>query len=212
MIVSTTELRWFFRGTVAAEMGRWIRHGDLWAQQPERTDVYLHLPGCRSAGVKLREGRFEVKVRTEPPAGIAYPGGVRGYREAWLKWSRDAGDVAPDEDFWRAEGERWIPVRKRRVLRGFSLDDVAADEAPREVPLDGEHPRRGCGVEIAGLVVGSGVAEERWWTLGLEGYDAAGDPSGALERVGAALFEQEPPPIRLELEDSQSYAAWLATR
>lgn len=212
MMLATTELRWFFRGEVPSRMAGWIRHGELWRRQPERVDQYLEVPGCAVAGVKLREGRLEVKVQTAAPTAMEYPGGVRGYRDAWVKWSRELGEAAPDRAFWSAAGERWIPVRKRRAERGFSLDGVAAGAIPREVSIDDTRPDRGCSVEITEVGVGAEEAAERWWTLGLEGFDLAGDPTGALQQVACSLFEQEPPPLPLRLDDSSSYATWLSNR
>jgi hypothetical protein len=207
-MLASAEVRWFFRGDPPVEVGEWFRSGDLWTQQPSRVDEYLMLPGCSTAGIKLREGRFEVKVQTEEPVATEYPGGVRGHRDGWVKWSRSVGDAERTRAFLRAGDEQWARVRKDRALRGFSLDQASHDEDPREIDAGGEPPGRGCGVEITEVRV-LAPAESTWWTLGLEGFDDAGDPTECLERVARFFFAGTLPPVALDLDSSLSYAAWL---
>jgi hypothetical protein len=210
-MLASAELRWFFPGQVPADVAKWFRCGELWARQPERTDEYLLLPGCETAGVKLREGRFEVKARTVAPHAVEVAPRVRGYRDAWVKWSRAVEDAALARSFLRAGDERWLGVRKQRVLRGFSLDGPQGAGAPREVSAGAVRPARGCGVEITEVTV-AGLDPPRWWTLGLEAFDASGasgDPGPCLDAVALAFFAAAPPPVELELDASRSYASWL---
>jgi len=216
VILSSAEVRWFFRGDPPAEVGEWFRYGDLWAQQPDRIDEYLLLPGCSTTGIKLREGRFEVKVQTEGPVATEYPGGVRGHRDGWVKWSASLGDAEGVRASLRAGDEQWVRVRKARALRGFSLDGASHDDDPREIDAGGERPGRGCGVEITEVRV-LAPAESAWWTLGLEGFDDGGDPTECLERVARFFFAGTLPSVALDLDSSLaldldaslSYAAWL---
>ncbi len=210
MTLATAEVRWFFPGEVPDDVWQWFRRGDLWATQPERIDAYLVLPGCSTTGIKVREGRFEVKTRTTAPVVAEYSPGVRGHSEGWLKWSRFFGDTESARAFFMSGGERWLSVRKARTMRGFSLDGITAAEDPFEVDMVGDRPIRGCGAEITQAEVGSGPGA-RWWTIGLEGYgDDADAPAECLERGARVLFAAEPP-LPLELSDSRSYAAWLET-
>jgi hypothetical protein len=209
-MLASAEVRWFFRGDPPVEMGEWFRDGELWTQQPDRIDEYLVLPGCSTTGIKLREGRLEVKVQTEGPVATEYPGGVRGHRDGWVKWSRSVGIAERVRAFLRAGDERWVRVRKDRALRGFSLDGASHDGDPREVDAGGERPRRGCGVEITEVRV-LAPAESTWWTLGLEGFDDGGGAAECLDRVARFFFAGEPPPCALDLESSRSYAAWLGS-
>ena len=222
MMITTTEVRWFFPGTVPAEVWEWFRRGDHCVQQPDRTDAYLVLPGCSTAGIKLREGRLETKMQTERPAAIDYPGGVSGYVDSWVKWSRSAGLSREARTFLSAEGEEWVDVGKRRAVRAFSLDGTGTgiegdplEGQPvgigiEEVDCRGARPEHGCGLELTELVVLE-PNESNWWTLGLEGFDEDGDPASCLDRVARHLFAGSPPPVDVGLDASCSYAAWLGS-
>ena len=210
MMIATTEVRWFFPGSPPAEMWEWFRRGNLSVQQPDRTDAYLAIPGCRTAGIKLREGRFEVKMRTEEPVPVDYPGAVSGYVDSWVKWSRYTGESRRADGFPIGEGEEWVEVRKRRTVRGFSLDGTGGEGDPREVDGRGARPEQGCGLELTEVGV-LGPRESTWWTLGLEGFDDEGDPAGCLDRVARYFFAASPPPVTVGLDASCSYAAWLAS-
>lgn len=207
-MLASAEVRWFFRGEPPAEVWEWFRSGDLWTQQPNRVDEYLVLPGCSAVGIKLREGRFEVKAQTEAPLATEYPGGVRGHRDGWVKWSRSAGDPERARAFLTAGDEQWVRVGKDRTLRGFSLDGVSPDGDPHEVDASSDRPARGCGVEITRVSVLAPV-ESAWWTLGLEGFDQGGEVAECLERVARFFFAGGAPPVALDLDSSLSYSAWL---
>ena len=58
----TIEVKWFFRGAVPSGIWEWIcLHGHDWEKQPPRIDNYLQITEGDSLGVKLREGRIEIK-------------------------------------------------------------------------------------------------------------------------------------------------------
>lgn len=209
VMLASAEVRWFFRGAPSAEDWRWFRDGELWFRQPPRVDEYLVLPDCTTTGIKLREGRFEVKALTDAPRIVEYPHGVRGHRDGWVKWSRalDTGSAAGP--FPPQDDERWVRVLKRRTLRGFSLDGIDADGDPREVSAEEQRPRRGCGVEITEVRI-FGNADSPWWTVGLEGFDDDGAVDDALERVARYFFSIAPPARDLDRDASRSYVEWLA--
>lgn len=209
MTLTTAEVRWFFRGAPPEDVRQWFRRGDLWAPQPTRVDEYLVLPGCTTAGMKLREGRFEVKAQTVAPVGAEYPGGVCGYRDGWVKWSRYIGNAAQVRSFLLAGDEEWVKVRKGRTLRGFSLDGVSDGGDPREVDANGERPPWGCCAEITELEV-LAPRPSSWWTLGLEGFGQGGEVMECLERGARFFFGAAPPPIPLDLDASRSYVRWFA--
>jgi len=207
--LTTAEVRWFFPGSPPEKVWRWFRRGDLWAPQPTRVDEYLVLPGCEMAGVKLREGRFEVKALTSLPVATEYPGGVRGYREVWVKFSTCASSSAEVRSFLVAPGDEWLRIAKRRTLRGLSLDDVVDEGDPREVDARGDRSRRGCCVEITELEV-LAPRSSSWWTLGLEGFGESGEVMECLDRGARFVFGAAATPIRLDLDSSLSYVRWLA--
>jgi len=201
MMLASSEVRWFFPGDPPDEMTAWFRAGVPPVSQARRVDRYLLMPGCNSVGIKLREGLFEVKARCGASEACAYPNGVRGRRDSWIKWSRTV-----DEQRLLAPGaeERWVAVAKRRSLRAFSL----STGDPREIDARDAPPARGCGIEITRVEL-IDADSSRWWTLGLEAFDEHGDPHECLERVATLLFGETPPPVALQIEGSSAYPGWL---
>lgn len=156
----------------------WRSRGPIgWA---ERTDVY-HVPGP-DMGIKLREGRFEVKGRTAEHGLRALAPGVSGRVESWVKWSYES-PISFDG----------VAVAKRRSLRM-----IAPDGSAREPMAPGA-----VGVELTTLEV-RGAA---WWTVGLEALDdGTGDPVERLLAAAATALAGTP---GLSAAQSAGYPAWL---
>ncbi len=215
----SAEIRWFFEGEVPTPMVDWFTRGHEVRDEPERVDEYLALPGCETTGVKLREGRLEVKARTAGPVAMALPGGYGGRREGWVKWSLapDQGGALPQAV--AASGDDWVLVSKRRRLRKLATGDRGVLEVD---PADAGLPA-GCQVELAALrVLGparrpavAGPPErpggEPWWSLSFESFGEIARLVDQLEPATAAVLGR-PPPVTLSLARSLSYPAWLARR
>ncbi len=213
MLIATTEVRWFFRGSPPPELIHWFRRGDLSVTQPARVDAYLLFPGCSTAAVKVRQGKLEVKARAARHGNVAYPGDVGGAVESWVKWSRpllatEGSHEVPGAGPASGSGEEWVNVGKQRMLRGFSLQGIGSTDTPVEVDAAGDRPASGACLEFTALEVPDGVTS--WWTLAFEGFGAAQHTETCLTRVATHFFAENPPPLPLRAEDSESYAAWLA--
>jgi hypothetical protein len=208
----SAEARWFFRGNASAGADAWITSGGLGTDQGQRTDAYIVLPGCYTAGVKFRAGNFEVKAATSVSRDFALGDSVAGRRETWVKWSRPSDDPAV-----MRENERWAFVNKRRVLRLFSLEPAAVEEAD----YGGPWLAAGCQVERTLIsVILRGAPDgppqdddwsdsEAWWTLGFEAFGQSNEIEGHLDRM-LEYFRADAPDIKLPREASMSYPAWLA--
>lgn len=202
------EIRWFFRGESPRDVKRWFEAGGLGRSEPERTDEYLLLPGCETASVKLRDGKFEIKACAQAPARVEYAHDICGLRDTWVKWSSSAGDVDRfREQFVRAEDD-WASVTKRRHLRLFSLESGT----PFEIAVGESWLSRGCQVELTNIEVRP-AGEERsraagWWSLSFESFGNTETLLESLDLVVPAFFV-EAPPVTLNLESSFSYPAWL---
>ena len=109
------EVRWFFPGPASAVAERWIAASEHSTQQAARTDRYLVLPGCGATGIKIREGHFEIKARTSPPEAMTWSESIAGFRDTWVKWSRDLNDVGKLGTEPR-DGEAWVDVSKQRQV------------------------------------------------------------------------------------------------
>jgi hypothetical protein len=142
-------------------------------------------------GVKVREGRLEVKRRTSVVGDERWAVPVAGVVETWSKrgFELDSGARPPD----------WIAVRKKRRLVTFR---VSAGRVVRAGRVGARS--HGVGVELTEVTV-RGV---RWWTLGLESF-GPGESARieALRKVAAHVFAAEPP--ALPLVASMGYPGWL---
>ena len=199
MIYSTVEVRWFELGSIPAGVADWFAEGAIEpAEQIARTDYYLQLPAEDALGIKLREGRLEIKKRQERYGAANFHDRAAGMVEGWQKWSFAlAGDLPLSDGTLSGS---WLAVRKARRLRKF-----AARVAGRvfEIQLD-ESASQGCYVELASLQ----VYQAEWWSVCLEAFGGQADLPGVLWAVGEQVFASHAAP-RLALERSMGYPAFL---
>jgi hypothetical protein len=191
LILPSAEVRWFVRGPVDPLVAAWFESSDPPPQQESpRVDHYLDRVD-ESLGIKLREGKIEVKRREAIIGDLAVGGRVLGVVERWRKWSftLDDRDVPRDS---------WIVVEKRRRLRKYAIRDGRAVAVPA-----GDRPAQGCNVELTELR----VADDSWWTLGLEAYGDESTLEDQLWLAARAVFGDDAPP--LTIDDSYAYPAWL---
>ena len=104
----THEVRWFWRGPIAAPTQAWFDRLGPAVEAETRTDRYLE-PTSDALGVKLREGFVETK-RREGRDGRLTLGSADAPVETWAKWSFPRADE-------RVPEERWVSVAKTRRQR-----------------------------------------------------------------------------------------------
>ncbi len=213
------EIRWFYPGGAPADLQRWIAVGDLGTREPWRIDEYLFLPGCDGTGVKLREGRFEIKARTSEPQPVACGKDVEGLRDGWVKWSRQAADSEALRRLVGDPRDDWMFVGKERRLRKFALEDGSI----REFAGIAEMPPQGFQVElstvraVAGKLVDRAAAAaaletaDAWWSLSLESFGSPDVNLANVETCARYLFA-EVTSVALERCASMPYPAWLRAR
>jgi len=211
------EIRWFLPGEPPAPLAEWIAEGNLGSVEAERIDEYLHLPGCESTGIKLREGRFEIKARTAGPDPVIFGESIAGQRDAWVKWSRLASDAAALHALVADPADDWIFVAKRRLLRKFAIDETGLREMDAAALLP---PPRGCQFELSFVRAATGKLDNRaaacralqsarpWWSLSLESFGAGTPRLDDVDSAAEFLFAQIDPG-RLERSASLAYPAWL---
>jgi hypothetical protein len=214
------EVRWFFEGSMPDDIGRWFGSGDDGHDEAARVDQYLLLPNCATTGVKVREGRLEVKSNMRAAEALGYADEISGYRDTWVKWSCKADDVEALMTMLGSTGDTWASVRKQRRLRKFSFDSGS----PVEVDAAGMRIERGCQAEITSLAVytspiGTPPTDDEWadaapwWSLSFEAF-APETPDidtaliGQLDTVARLVFENAPP-RPLPLSSSMAYPQWL---
>ncbi len=113
--LKTREVRWFLPNP-RPELARWFGRlsADAYSRET-REDQYLLLPRQVALGVKVREGRLELKYRIGTPGRAWVAPGVPGRLEEWEKFSlqTEAAGPCPLEGGVAA---RWLPVLKRRLV------------------------------------------------------------------------------------------------
>ena len=185
-------------------MAAWFADGSIGVSAPKRTDDYLLLPGCSTTSVKLREGRFEVKVITSEPVSVSWSAQVAGKRDTWVKWSRKISDPDALLELTGSDDATWLSVSKQRDLRLLSLDGAAPEEVePNTVRLT-----NGCQFELTRIVLGGRGREEPWWSCSFEAFGQAPSVVRNLES-GMEFVFRTPPPLPLHEDRSMSYPYWL---
>ena len=196
------EIRWIAAGSVTPALREWFARFPVGAET--REDAYLLQPHLRGLAVKLRDGSaVDLKALLGTPQPVDLPNGGRGTLEFWRKWSF-SGDSYGAQANSDAPGAGWTVVHKKRFSTWFPL---ASDDA--EKPGDDEAAETGCAVELAEIAIGTA----QYVSVGLEARGAAGLLRAALEHAAGLVFAVAPPPgsgFSFSLENSQSYAQWLA--
>ncbi len=191
------EMRWILRGQLDTAMAN--RFAGVLPEMEAREDVYLLDPDLGSLSVKIRAGAaLEVKAFRGSPGVLEIPGRARGQLQYWQKWSFPFSPLSWDGGDFGA----WIRVRKQRRISRWSLTDGRITAPARNVA---DAPR--CAVELTEIRTHG----QDWWSLGLEAIGPADLLGTRLEATAALMFTQSlPGGVELRLENSTSYAEWLA--
>lgn len=183
MLIST-ELRWFYPGKLPEDIFAWFNSGNLGQTPEQREDIYLFVaPDCDYMGVKLRQGRLEVKWRKAELGTISFGDLVEGRLEKWGKWLCEdwtGESFQPQSVVTKSE---WLRVKKVRQQR----------------------TQRDCSVEITQLTING----DCWWSLAFEAVGKEQDEISNLQAVGSNIFQtyaHRP----LQVQDSYAYPCWLA--
>jgi hypothetical protein len=197
----TVEVRWFCRGTIPVGVRAWFQRGEGEPEAaPSRVDHYLRLTDGGGLGIKVREGRLELKQRQGQQGVLRLHQHVTGRAEHWRKWSFALAGSGSALDRMLVPPQAWIGVAKARLLRRYL---VTGED--RIVPTStGEYPERACDWELTQVRV-RGLA---WWTVGFEAFGQESTLPETLRLVaGQVLAAREPP--RLQILDSFGYPEWL---
>jgi hypothetical protein len=200
-MLPTAEVRWFGEGPVPPELRGWFqRRGPGVVAQPRRVDFYLHLPDTDSLGVKLREGRIELKQRQRQFGVVPFPGRAAGLVEHWRKWSFGLAAAEAALVSAVASSTAWIGVSKERGLHRYQVT-----EGGEVVAASGTgFPGRGCDLELTRIRVGA----REWWSLGLEVFGEESTLHARLLLVAGRVLAAGPS-LGLDERDSFGYPAWL---
>lgn len=192
----TAEVRWFVEGRIPGDFLAWFaKDFPLLETQPPRVDIYLPILTDDGMGIKLREGRIEIKQRYGRLGPMTLTHGVVGIPELWRKWA--FGPVAPGENGL----EGWVAVQKTRLVRNYAVG--AEGERPVAIPHT-RSPERGCSVELTEALANGQV----WWTIGFEATGSEAELAVTLESVvEQTLIGCDR--LWLALDRSYGYPHWL---
>lgn len=200
-MLSTLEVRWFYEGSIPQPVLNWFReHAAQLETQPPRVDYYLRLDNGDSQGIKLREGRIEVKERQRQFGIVQFHDRVAGKVEAWHKISRELGEISDELARLASPKTTWIGVGKERKVLRFRNIDLGKIEP---TPLS-ERPERGCNLELTAVQ----IYGREWWTMGFEAFgDEINLEQDLSATINATLAIGIPP--SLDAEHSFGYPRWL---
>ncbi len=86
-MLRSAEVRWFILGALPSEVLSWFKGAQALDSEGVQVHEYLLFPDCQSVGVKLREGRFEIKAILAASQPVSVKPGIQGRTEEWVKWS-----------------------------------------------------------------------------------------------------------------------------
>jgi hypothetical protein len=200
-VFATVEVRWFRPGAVPADVLSWYlsRTGQS-GEQESRTDFYFRSRDGEGLGVKLREGRIEIKQRQRRWGVVPFGGDVAGQVEGWMKWSFELARAEEVLANIASGAEHWVSVSKERKQRAFAL---TPDRKVTHVS-EGKTPQTACVVELASVR----VAGTEWWSLAFEAYGETADMDQYLIAVAEHTFASGVTP-RLNAEESFGYPKLL---
>ena len=194
--LQTLETRWFYPGGIPSEFELWFGSLDRVEIFPPRIDLYLYGVG-EDLGIKLREGRLEIKQRTAEHGQTLFSPGVSGLLEEWIKWSMAVEGSAFDE---LSEQESWLAVRKTRQQVSFSLLDHG-----ELVPIDSrEFPPNGGSFELTKVF----VLDQLWWTVGVEVFGKPDKMKEAFNKILRFVLDRGLG-WHFDLDYSTAYPGWM---
>ena len=199
----TVEVRWFSQGKIPNQIRNWFRSGDFIPEDQElRTDYYLRIAEGDFLGVKLREGRVEVKQRYQPGMTRQFGDRSSGLVEAWFKWGFGLDEGSEEVFRVKVFLDQWVGVNKERTLRKFQvIEDGRVEETSATDVI-----QTGCALELAQVHL-EGVSD-LWWSVGFEAFGETGKRRNALILVAEDVLSSEGAPV-LKVEESFSYPRWL---
>ena len=167
-LFKSTEIRWFSPEREPLESLFRSLPGEFEVNAEERTDHYLNTK-LTSAGIKIREGKHEIKVKRETEEFLEGIGTV----EHWAKWS-----ISEEKNILNTINQNqltdWIAIEKKRWLKLYSVSDSRDSVLPVKRYLPD-----GCGVEFTEIR----IADLNYFTFGLEAWGSKFSSRENLELV-----------------------------
>jgi hypothetical protein len=198
-VVETSEIRWFYQGEIPEIVLDWYDDcpGEK-VDEPERTDRYF-VGASPEVGIKIREGRLELKRLIDRTETIAMARVHTAYQEEWRKWSFRL--AVNNDGSWAGIDSTldWIDVSKLRSLR-FYQPTAAGILVPKETAMS-----EGCQLELSRIQ----SKDQRWWSLGFESTGDVNRRQKSMHLVARNLLKSLRG-VDLQGEDCFGYPRWIA--
>jgi hypothetical protein len=151
-------------------------------------------------GIKLRQGRLEIKWRKAELGILRFGDILEGKAEKWGKWLCED----PTQESFQPQdvvGKLWVSVKKGRSQRRYQ---ILPDKSINAVPLT-ESIDQGCSVELTQLSING----NDWWSLGFEAFGEDDCLMDNLQAVASEVFKTCGS-LKLQSQDSYAYPRWLS--
>ncbi len=189
-IFHTIETRWFIKGKIPEEIQIWYDNsGEESLKQAARTDHYLRMLTDESQGVKLREGRIEIKKRTGELGMQSFSAACEGHVDTWCKWSFILAEIHKSGTIFNDQGNL-VKVAKERWLKRILANNLV------------------CLWELTGVNVDGHSGQ--WWTIAFEAFGEQPDLSAEFSEI-VKQYSKDIQADYLNKQNSMSYSAWLST-
>lgn len=197
-MLTSAELRWFKHGALPEGIAQWFQQYEGVAPPEEREDLYLYVPENDYMGIKLRQGRLEIKWRKAQLGILRFGDAVEGNAEKWGKWLCED----PTQESFQLQDvvSTWVSVKKRRFQRRYQF----ADALIKVVGVN-ESITQGCNVELTQLRIN----DNEWWSIAFEAFGKEERLMNNLKSVASEVF-QNYRDLELLAKDSYAYPSWLS--
>ena len=192
--LKTLEIRWFFREDCHSLRSGFGRLPSEQLTRESRTDNYLRLPGRDDLGIKIRQGRLEIKYRICGPRAVEATPGIRGVQEGWEKLGFE---LTPDGIPRNLPGDfeaAWVKVAKQRLVTTVHLADGQWHFQPPQQSIPGAVQVEYTRIRLEGM---------QWYTFGVEW------PHGDPPDLALAVVKEWGPPEGLKEGDSMGYPTFI---
>lgn len=201
------ELRWFLPGGLPGVVDHWFRQQlpeTEISSADERADIYLSTPRQEDLGIKIRQGKLEIKWR-EFAKLFTGAHDTKGQVERWIKWSWENPPPPPGAKTiaaWPPPSGPWITVNKRRWQRKYRWENgIFGPVPPKEVV------HLGAVVEVTALEIDG----RRFGTVLIETFAPDQPTQEKLLDTAVKYLWRDYPSPRLKTDQSYGYPHWLAS-
>jgi len=198
-ITTSAEIRWFIKGKIPTSVFDWfIGLNDNYVNQAKRTDYYLLLKSDDSLGIKLREGKVEIKQLNQFIGNISPGKNINGNAETWNKWSFEL-DQAKNILSKDLLNNKWLAITKNRILVNYGIteENIVSQKKPISY-------QNGCITELTSI----NLNNEDWWSFGLEAYGEENRQKDNLVLISHLILNDKGN-IRFSLNESLSYPGFI---